>query len=388
MEQKNYSLTLIISAAILAGFLAGGFGALMVVSRIPRQVTVPGTTIKVNEESATVDVVKKVSPAVVTIIVSKEISARQFQQSQGFFFDPMPIIPKQGEKTEKHRVAGGSGFVVSADGMIMTNRHVVEDPDAEYTVVFSDGKELFAKVLALDPLNDIAFIKVDAHDLPTAELGDSTGIQIGQDVVAIGFALGEYQNSVTKGIISGINRKVIAGDGMQNGIIEGALQTDAAINEGNSGGPLINLAGQVIGINTAVSLQGQLIGFAIPVNTARLALDSLQKNGRIVRPWLGVRYIPISKEFAKLNELPRDNGAFILPSQRGDSGVVKASPAEKAGLKEKDIIFEIDGIAINESKSLASVIAGKNVGDVLVLKIQRGKEIIEKKVTLEEIKKQ
>ncbi len=387
MEQKNYSLTLIISAAILAGFLAGGFGALMVVSRIPRQVTVPGTTIKVNQESATVDVVKKVSPAVVTIIVSKEISARQFQQSQGFFFDPMPVIPKAGEKTEKHRVAGGSGFVVSADGMIMTNRHVVEDPDAEYTVVFLDGKELPAKVLALDPLNDIAFIKVDARDLPTAELGDSTGIQIGQDVVAIGFALGEYQNSVTKGIISGINRKVIAGDGMQNGIIEGALQTDAAINEGNSGGPLINLAGQVIGINTAVSLQGQLIGFAIPVNTAHLALNSLQKNGRIVRPWLGVRYIPVSSEFAKLNELPRENGAFILPSQRGDSGVVKGSPAEKAGLKEKDIIFEIDGIAINESKSLASVIAGKNVGDVLVLKIQRGKEIIEKKVTLEEIKK-
>lgn len=395
MYESNKVSSQSLVSTLIFGFIAGIAGALVVLGTINTGQPLSGLTpLTVIEESQTIDVVKSISPSVVSIVVSKEISTSPSRFSTGdpffddfFGFDPFihkkPVVGKK----ERRRVGGGSGFIVSADGMILTNRHVVDDEDATYTVVLLDDREFEARVLAKDPLNDIAVVKIDATDLSTLDLGDSNSVQIGQTVIAVGYSLGEFQNSVTKGIVSGINRRIVAGDGRTSGIIEGAIQTDAAINRGNSGGPLINLAGQVIGINTAVSQQGQLIGFAIPINSAKEAVDSVVREGRIVRPWLGIRYVLVTDKLVEANNLPKDHGALIAPGTLTDPGVLKDSPAEVAGLKERDIIFEIDGVRIDEDNTPANIIRGKSVGDVLGLKVQRDDEVLDIKVTLGELTK-
>lgn len=344
-----------------------------------------------DDEGATINAVQKVSPAVVSIVISKDLSKFYNRTGTNIFpFDDFfefgfpfeyefqqPQQPPQPVEPRIEKVGGGTGFIISADGYILTNKHVVSDAEAEYTVVMNDSKEYPAKVIATDPFNDIAVVKIEATGLPVVELGDSDNLQSGQTVIAIGFSLSEYQNAVTKGVVSGVNRKIVAGDGAgQSEVIEEAIQTDAAINPGNSGGPLINLKGEVVGVNTAVNRSGQNLGFAIPINTAKKAIESVQKTGKIVRPMLGVRYVLINEALVSKNKLPVDYGALVLRGEQPDElAVMPGSAADKAGLVENDIILEIDGQKITADSPLAKEIAKHNPGDEVSLKVlHQGKE--------------
>ncbi len=352
-----------------------------------------------SEEDSVTDAVKRVTPSVVSIVVSKDLALVNPQSTgpmfPGEFFGfilPQPSAPTPPQSTQpskKRQVGGGTGFVITADGLILTNKHVVSDMNADYSVVFSNGKTYDATVLARDAFADVAFLKIAATNLPIVRLGNSDNAKIGSTVIAIGNTLSEFQNTVTKGVISGINRRVEAGGGISGSeVIEGAIQTDAAINPGNSGGPLINLGGEVIGINTAVSLQGQLIGFAIPINLVKSVVDSVKTTGRIVRPWLGIRYVIINQDMQKEENLPTDYGALISRGNaRTDIAVIPSSPADKAGLKENDIILEIDKQKITEAASLSSMVQRHKPGDKITLKIlSQGKEKMVT-VTLEELPK-
>ncbi len=358
-------------------------------------------TIIVKEESATIDAVKKVSPTVVSIIISKELS-QYYNTNYSFPFDdfffgspfgntasPQTGNPDSGSdkrENKKTQVGGGTGFIISQDGLILTNKHVVSDESAEYTVITNDGKEYGAKILATDFLNDLAVVKIEAKNLPVAEFGDSDALDLGQTVIAIGYSLGEYKNTVTKGVVSGIDRRIEAGDGRgMSETIDGAIQTDAAINPGNSGGPLINLSGQVIGINTAVNSEGQLVGFAIPINQAKRAVDSVKKNGKIVRPFLGVRYVMNNEIIAKENSLKVNYGALIVRGDKNtDLAVVHGSPADKADLAENDIILEVDGIKIEGDNNLAKILGNYQPGDEIELKVSHKGAEKTVKVKLEE----
>lgn len=344
-----------------------------------------------SEEDSVTEAVKRVTPSVVSIVVSKTISPQAtgplFPNDFFGFVLPQPTPPNPDQPSAKRQVGGGTGFVITADGLILTNKHVVSDADADYSVVFADGKTHEATVLARDAFADIAILKINAKNLPVVKLGNSDQAKIGSTVIAIGNTLSEYQNTVTKGVISGINRRVEAG-GARFGseVIEGAIQTDAAINPGNSGGPLINLAGEVVGVNTAVSLQGQLIGFAIPINAVKPVIESIKTTGRIIRPWLGIRYVIINKDMQLAEKLPINYGALIARgNNRTDLAVIPSSPADKAGLKENDIILEIDGKKITEESPLSGAVQRRKVGDKINLKVlSQGKEKA-MTVTLEEL---
>jgi serine protease Do len=259
--------------------------------------------------------------------------------------------------------------------MIVTNKHVVADTKASYTVFTNDGKKYEATVLARDPAQDLAIIKIKASGLSTLELGDSDSVQLGQTSIAIGNALGEFRNTVSVGVISGLARTVVASGGGQSERISGVLQTDSAINPGNSGGPLLNLRGQVIGINTAVASDAQNIGFAIPINRAKKDITSVKLGGEIQSPYLGVRYLSVTPEYAKKNNLRVDYGALVRGNEDGPA-VEANSPAAKAGVQAEDIILEINGKKLSEEIGLGDVIAELSVGSNVKLKINRaGKEI-------------
>lgn len=318
------------------------------------------------EDQAIVSVVERGSPAVVSIVITKDVP-----KVRSFF--GLPFYGRsqdQGEST-RQTVGYGSGFFVSQDGYIVTNKHVVSDSKAEYTVITNDGKELPATVLALDPINDVAVIKVNGDGFPALPLGNSDTIRVGQTAIAIGNPLGEFANSVSRGIISGLKRELTAGTSYgQEELLRDIIQTDAAINPGNSGGPLLNLDGSVIGINVAVAQGAENIGFAIPVNQIKRAVDEVRRTGRIAVPYIGVRYVILNEEIAAEAGLPYGYGALI---QRGenltDFAVIPGSPADKAGLVENDIILEIDGQKVDEQHPLAVLIAGHQVGDAVKLRI-------------------
>lgn len=343
----------------------------------------------IDEDSLVTNMVKKASPAVVSIVVTREISKYVIEnQPLDPFFEGLPgfefKIPQYKElpEKEKQQVGHGTGFIISSDGLILTNKHVVYEKTAEYSVITNEGKTLPAKILATDPFNDIAVMKIEGSKLPYLALGDSDKIKIGQTVIAIGYALGEFRNTITKGVISGMGRKITAGGGGQTEQLEDVIQTDAAINPGNSGGPLLNLRGEVIGINTAISNQGQLIGFAIPINTAKYVAESVKKTGKIIRPFLGVRYIIINETIAKAEKLPVDYGALLVRGdQQTDFAVTPGSAADKAGLVENDIILEFNGQKITQDNSLIKMIQKYKPGDEITLKVLlKGKEKIIKVV--------
>ena len=356
--------------------------------------------VTVEEESASTDVVKQVSPSVVSIIITKDLSKiysmtgpqpfddffNQFGFPFNFFFNEQPQQPAPEGKQE---VGGGTGFVINQQsGLILTNRHVVTDTEAEYTVLTNEGQRYEATVVARDAVNDMALVQIQDKNLPAVRLGASDSVQIGQTVIAIGNALGEYRNTVTKGVISGIGRNVVAGDNRGSSEqLEGVFQTDAAINPGNSGGPLVNLQGEVIGMNTAINSQGQLIGFAIPVNEAKRMIDSYNKYGRIVRPYLGIRYVLVTPELAKANKLEVDYGALLIKGQTAtDLAVVPGSPADKAGLTENDIILEVDGQKIDQEHSLVKALTKYQPGQTVKLKVYSKGATKDITVTLEEFK--
>jgi len=348
-----------------------------------------------SQEEATIKVVNEVSPAVVSIIITKDLPVFEeyyispFEEffGQPFFEFQIPQYKQKG--TEKKEVGGGTGFFVSEDGMVLTNAHVVSDKEAEYTVLTNDGKKYPAKVLALDTFRDLAVIKIErekkvddqgsliTEPFPTVKLGDSDKLQIGQTVITIGNALGEFRNTISVGVISGLGRTVTASGGGMVETQEDVIQTDAAINKGNSGGPLLNLKGEVIGVNFAMAQEAESIGFAIPINKAKKDIEQVKTSGKIVYPFLGVRYVLINEEIQKENNLSVDYGALIQKGTGGEAAIFPDSVAEKAGLKEGDIILEFNGEKITTENTLAKIIMKHNPGDKVTLKILReGKEQI------------
>jgi len=343
------------------------------------------------EDSAVTSVVEKATPAVVSIVVSKEVSqVRQF----GFPFFGMPDIfddntQQDGSSTQKQKVGGGSGFFISEDGMIVTNKHVVDDSAADYTVITNDDKEYSARVLARDPVQDIAIIKIEGNGFPVMPLGNSESLKIGQTAIAIGNSLGEFSNTVSKGIISGLKRSLTAGS-ESGGMVEqlsNIIQTDAAINPGNSGGPLIDIVGNAVGVNVAVAQNAQNVGFALPIDQVKRIIEQVQKTGKITTPFLGVRYLPITKQIQQDNNLPFEYGVLV---QRGskitDFAVIPGSPADKAGIIENDIILEINGKKIDSKTQLADLIAQNAVGETVTLKVWHKGDIKEVQVVLQERK--
>ncbi len=343
---------------------------------------------KPDREALIIAAVEKASPAVISIVVTKNVPTYEICYVDPFegdpFFEGQIQVPQPCQKgTEKQKVGAGSGFIVKSNGYIITNKHVVVDADAEYTVILSDGTQLPAKVLARDPGMDFAVIKIDKTNLPTIALGDSSAAKAGQTVIAIGNALGEYQNTVSIGIISGLERTITATGGGITEILEGVIQTDAAINPGNSGGPMLNLAGEAIGINVAMASGSENIAFALPVNSVKTSFDQVVRYGEIIRPMLGVRYVAVTKALQEKHNLTVDYGAYITKGPGGEFAVWPGSPAETAGLRENDIILEIDGVKLTEEKNLSEIIPVHKIGDNITLKILKSTgEIVTMKVTL------
>jgi S1-C subfamily serine protease len=335
-----------------------------------------------SQEEATTRVVNENSPAVVSIIITKDLPVmEQYWQEFGPFGLQIPGYRQKG--TEKKEVGGGTGFIISLDGLILTNKHVTGDSEADYTVLTNDGKKYPAKVLALDPVQDLAIIKIEGSNFPIVRLGDSDNIQIGQTVVVIGNALGEFRNTVSVGVISGLGRTITASGGGMAETLEDVIQTDAAINPGNSGGPLLNLRGEVIGINTAMA-DAQSIGFTIPINKAKKAIEQVKSKGKITYPFLGVRYVLVTDEIKEENNLAVNYGAWVKKGDQGEAAVDSGSAAEKAGIKENDIILEFNNEKITFENSLAKIIQKYNPGDKVILKILRSGQEKTIEVTLGE----
>jgi serine protease Do len=328
----------------------------------------------IDYEEAVISAVRRAEPSVVSIVVTKDLPIIErcpydpfgdlppgirefFQPPSGFeFYEPCE------RGTETREVGGGTGFVVSEDGLVLTNKHVVIDEEADYTVLTNDGEKHNATVLARDPVLDLAIVKVDIDGLIPAALGDSDSVQLGQTAIAIGNSLGDLRNTVSVGVVSGLSRTITARGPVGAETIQGLIQTDAAINPGNSGGPLLNLRGEVIGINTALAQGAQSIGFAIPINLAKRDIDSVKATGEIKVPYLGVRYIT------------EDEGARL----RGGDGpaVMPDSPAERAGLRAEDVILEVDGEKLSLDRPLGFVLQKYGIGDTVTLKVKRGEEIL------------
>jgi len=333
----------------------------------------------VNEESMVIDVAKKVSPSVVTVSIKKTQILRQ----PSFNFGPFGMFntPNQGQKSQEIEEDIGSGFVISADGLIVTNKHVVSDTDATYKVILKDDKTFDVAKIYRDPANDLAILKIEASDLTPVELGDSSALQVGQFAIAIGTALGEFRHTVTTGVVSGLGRGIAAGSPFEGAVerLDNVIQTDAAINPGNSGGPLLNSAGQVIGVNTAVSSQGQNIGFAIPINIVKEAIDLFNKTGQFNRPYLGVRYRMVNLKLALANEVPQ--GAYVQE-------IVENSPADKAKIEAGDIITKIGGEKVdgNDEAGLSKLVGKHKIGDKVEIELWREGDTKSVTVILEEAK--
>ncbi len=340
----------------------------------------------VEEQSQVIDVVKKASPAVVSIIATAEVPTYEtyyynpFGDSDFFNFQ-FPQMRQNGTETKK--IGAGTGFLVSSDGYIVTNKHVVSDEEAEYTVYLNDennkGEKAIAKVLARDPNNDLAILKIDKTDLPYLEFGDSSILQVGQTSITIGYALGEFDNTVSRGVISGLARTITAGGyGQPTEQMKNLIQTDAAINPGNSGGPMLDLNGNVIGVNVAMA-SAENIGFAILGNKAKEAFEEVKTTGTIskdINASLGVRYVLVTDEMKKVNNLDYDYGALVSRGQDPeDIAVIPGSPADKVGIVENDIILEVNGEKITSKNTLVDLITAHKPGDTVTLKIfSKGQE--------------
>ena len=334
------------------------------------------------QEELVVQIVEKASPAVVSIIITKDVPVYVQSNSWGFY----PSYYQDG--TERQEVGGGTGFIISEDGVVLTNKHVVLDEDAYYTVLTLDGLKYSAKVLAKDPIQDIAFLQIEQEgelvSFPKVNLGDSDNIRVGQTVIAIGNALGEYQNTVSVGIVSGLERTIEASGGSFYETLKNVIQSDTAINKGNSGGPLLNLKGEVIGINTAIDIGGQNIAFAVPINKAKKDVQQMKDAGEIIYPFLGVRYVGIDSFVQEQENLLVDYGALVIRGQNEEVAIMPDSAADKAGIIEGDIILELNGQKITTDNNLGEEIIKHSVGEEVSLKILRDTEEININIILEE----
>jgi serine protease Do len=289
----------------------------------------------VYQESVITQVVEKTLPSVVTIGIETTKQSQSGIEMNPFDpFGQFEVTPNEQSEPIKQNI--GSGFIVSKDGLIITNKHVVRDTEAKYRVITNDNNEYEVDQIYRDPLNDLAILKINTKNLKPLSLGDSSKLKLGQLAIAIGTPLGEFQNTVTVGIISGIGRGITAGSPFEGFVekLDNVIQTDAAISAGNSGGPLLNSKGQAVGVNTAVASEGQNIGFAIPINVVTgLIKDFQERGGSFERPYIGVRYQMVDKKTAILNEVVA--GAYV-------ESVVEGSPADKAGIQTDYIITKND----------------------------------------------
>ncbi|MGC9968568.1 MAG: trypsin-like peptidase domain-containing protein [Minisyncoccia bacterium] len=348
------------------------------------------------DDQRVIATIKKVMPAVVSVAIAKHLEDLEKELPKELY----PFIPSGpgGEKLQipdsmidkrgMVEVGGGSGFVVDANGLILTNKHVVADRQAEYTVILNDGRRFPAEILSRDPINDVAILKIKADRLPCLKLGDATKLQLGQSLIAIGNALGIFKNTVSLGIVSGLSRSITAQaePDAPPQEMRGLIQTDAAINPGNSGGPLVNADGLVVAINAAIVSGAQSIGFAIPVNAAKRDLDDIKKYGRIRRPLLGLRYMMIDDDMKEKMGLPVNYGALVVRESEHDYAVVPESPADKAGLKEKDIVLTLNGAKLDRDHPVQDFLENLNVGDEIDLVVLRGGKELTVKVALAERK--
>lgn len=352
-------------------------------------------------EQAVMSAVEKTISGTVSVVISKNLpiteecaidpfqnAPPEFKQLFGAPFQLLQPCVKQGGGTEQKEIGGGSGFVVDANGLIVTNKHVVNDTNASYTVLDSAGKKFKARVVALDPFLDIGFLRVegDTASLKSLSLGDSDTLKLGQTVIAIGNALGEFRNTVSVGVVSGLARRITArGPGFESAVLQGVIQTDAAINRGNSGGPLVNLRAEVIAINVAVAQGSENIGFAIPINQMKRSIAAVKKNGKITAPYLGVRYSMITDDLAKRDGLLVSSGALVRGSEGGPA-IMPNSPASKAGLQAEDIIQKVNGVSVDETNPLSLLLQRYQPGETITVTIRRGMETLRISVSLEERK--
>jgi len=333
-----------------------------------------------------VQIVKKILPAMVSITSSKNLNriitpipanlSAKKKSEKDFYLNYLEPAANIGKKI---KISSGSGFIVEKNGIILTNRHVVEDPKADYFVILHNNKKLRPKILAKNPINDVAVLKIEYSGLPTIELGDSSSLELGEEVIAVGNVLGLFRNTVSRGVISGLSREITAQGSFDSRKthLRGLIQTDAAINPGNSGGPLINRRGEAIGINAAMIMGTENIGFAIPINNAKRDLEDLKKYGHIRQPFLGLRYVCIDEDLKEKFNLPVEKGALVLP-EPGPGGfreaVIPKSPAAKAGVKEGDIIVSVNGKRIGADKLIEDVLQEIKIGEKIMLEIIRGKK--------------
>lgn len=326
-------------------------------TQIIQEVTQNGSkVIRTVEESAVIDAVDKASPAVVSIVTQlPSLDPSQETESQGI----------------------GTGFIVRSNGVILTASHVVDDPSITYSVVTKDGKTYEVKQIDQDPSIDFAILKIEAKGLGTLDLGDSDNVKVGQKVIAIGNALGRFDNTVTVGVVSGLGRGVNASSafGISQGTLENVIQTDAALNPGNSGGPLLDLSANVIGINFATTVGAENIGFVIPTNVIKPVLDQYYTEGRIIRPFLGISYTMVDKATSIIQNLPE--GVFVRR-------VVAGTPAAKAGLKANDVITKFGTTPLKDGATLAGVIGKFKVGQEVDLEVWRDGKTLKLKATLTE----
>ncbi len=353
------------------------------------------------EEKHVIATVKKVMPAVVSIVIAKRLEDLEREIPEGHYpFTPgtadvrqerekkIKILNALADERKMVEVGGGSGCIVDPDGLILTNKHVIDDVGAEYTVILNDGRRFPAKLLTRDPINDIAILKIDARKLPYLRLGDTHKLELGQGVIAIGNALGMFRNTVSLGIVSGLSRSITAQSdpNAPEQEMRGLIQTDAAINPGNSGGPLVDRNGRVIGVNVAIISGAQSISFAIPVNTAKRDIGDLKKYGHIRRPYLGLRYIMVDATLQKKMNLPVAYGALVVRESERDGAVVAGSPAAKAGIREKDIVLTMNGKKLDSEHPIQDILENLDVGSETIFTVLRnGKELTAKAVLAERI---
>ena len=348
------------------------------------------------DDKRVIKTIKKVMPAVVSIAIAKHLEDLEKEIPKDLYpFLPggpdgqrLQIPDSMIDKRGMVQIGGGSGFIVESNGLILTNKHVISDAKAEYTVILNDGRRFPAEVLSRDPINDVAIIKIKATGLPCVKLGDATKLQLGQSLIAIGNALGVFKNTVSLGIVSGLSRSITA-QGEPDAPpqeMRGLIQTDAAINPGNSGGPLVDADGLVVAVNAAIVSGAQSIGFAIPVNAARRDIEDIKKFGRIRRPLLGLRYIMIDDDMKEKMKLSVDYGALVIRESEHDYAVVPESPADKAGLKEKDIVLSLNAQKLDRDHPIQDFLENLNVGDEVELIVLRDGKQFPAKVALAERK--
>lgn len=335
--------------------------------------TAPKPVAPISEEERIIQAIARTSPAVVSIVISKEVLSPEV-----LIFNADGTVTRQEPEKKIEEVGRGTGFLISADGTIATNRHVGGDRQASYDVILSDERHFPARILDIDPVNDLALLKIDADKLPSLTLETDDRLRIGQTVIAIGNALGKYSNTVTRGILSGVERSLEASNELTGVLeqLEDILQTDAAINEGNSGGPLINLDGRVIGVNTAVDRGGEGLGFAIPVSELRKVLASYARYGTVARPRLGVRYLTITPELVLKEKLGQTYGALVRSGSADLPSVLPDGPAARAGVFDGDVILEVNNQKLSGRRTLSKVIQSLSVGDKVVLAVARGSEML------------